>query len=82
MAGGHAYTTLGTTTVTKDGNEVRLVKVRNPWGAEDYNGPWSDNSNLWTPELRTQVQGASGDADISNEGIFYMDITTYRTNFK
>ena len=24
---------------------------------------------------------ALGDADVSDEGVFYMDITTYRTNF-
>ena len=34
LVGGHAYTTIGTMTIQKDGNDVRLVKVRNPWGKE------------------------------------------------
>ena len=81
LAGGHAYTTIGVTTVTgADGNEVRLVKVRNPWGSEGYTGPWSDKSDIWTPELRQQVSDALGDADDDNEGIFYMDIDSYIAN--
>lgn len=41
----HAYTVLGVTEV--DGN--KLVKMRNPWGAEKYEGPWSDSDTTnWT----------------------------------
>ena len=62
------------------GEDVRLVKVRNPWGEEGYNGPWNDSSELWTDDLRQQVSEALGDADIENEGTFYMDIDSYRVN--
>jgi len=81
LPGGHAYTIIGITTVQKNGEEVRLIKVRNPWGSEEYTGPWSDSSSEWTPELRAEVASKMGGADKKDDGIFYMDITTYRTNF-
>jgi len=49
---------------------VRLVKVRNPWGTEGYHGPWSDESDMWTDELRAEVDLVSDKRD----GFFYMAI--------
>lgn len=50
---GHAYTLLSAAEVLDiNGNTVRLVKLRNPWGSGEWNGDWSDNSPLWTEELR------------------------------
>ena len=35
------------------GNKVeKLVKLRNPWGKQDWVGDWSDVSPKWTSELR------------------------------
>lgn len=48
----HAYTILGTYTLS---NGVQLVKIRNPWGREKYHGPWSDDSELWTPVFEREV---------------------------
>ena len=77
MAGGHAYTTLGALK-TKDaqGNDLRLVKVRNPWGWEVYHGPYSDSSDLWTDELRQETGYAW-----ANDGVFWIDIKTYKEEF-
>jgi len=46
---GHAYSlTKVVTASTLDGLEVRLVRIRNPWGNEvEWNGPWSDQSEEW-----------------------------------
>ena len=51
---GHAYTVLETKLITdiRDNSEVKLVKIRNPWGAEDYKGAYSDSSDKWTDDLR------------------------------
>jgi hypothetical protein len=50
---GHAYTLLSAAEVLDiNGNTVRLVKLRNPWGSGEWNGDWSDQSPLWTDELR------------------------------
>ena len=77
----HAYTTLGVTELETDDGTVRLVKVRNPHNTEYYTGNWSDYSNLWTPAYRKAVNEASGDAYPNDEGIFYMDIDTYKEYF-
>lgn len=52
LSGGHLYSVLGAVVLkTKDG-PVRLIEIRNPWGTERYNGPWSDDDKKWTDELR------------------------------
>ena len=39
LAGRHAYTVLG---VADDISGLpKLIKLRNPWGMQRYNGPWS-----------------------------------------
>lgn len=53
---GHAYGLIAATTVTdKFGEEVKILKLRNPWGSFEWNGAWSDTSECWTPQLQKQV---------------------------
>lgn len=47
IAGGHAYSLLGGYEIMHNGQVVRLVKLRNPWGDVEWTGNWSDNSPLW-----------------------------------
>ena len=73
---GHAYTVLGT--VTLDNNDkTRLVKIRNPWGAEGYNGDWGDKSDKWTQADKDKV----GFVDNMKDGIFYMSIEDFHKWF-
>ncbi|KAF8747179.1 Cysteine proteinase [Rhizoctonia solani] len=51
----HAYSVLEALEV----NGKRFLRMRNPWGQSEWNGPWSDGSKEWThewlarlPELR------------------------------
>ena len=46
---GHAYSLTGVALAQMDsGDEVALIRVRNPWGNEkEWNGPWSDESEEW-----------------------------------
>ena len=74
---------IGTGVFDTPNGRLGLVKVRNPWGRERYSGPYSDNSPLWTPELREQVHEALGDAlEPSGEGYFFMDKASYKLNFE
>ena len=53
LALGHAYTVIGVKELTDaNGNSIRLVKMRNPWGSETYDDDYSDDSELWTDALR------------------------------
>ena len=69
LAQGHAYSLVN---IHELSNGVKLIKIRNPWGTETYNGPWSDTSDKWTQELREEV-GHTNPGD----GFFYIDINSY-----
>lgn len=42
----HAYMVMSTHVVTDaSGTSHNLLRVRNPWGIAEYDGPWSDGSS-------------------------------------
>lgn len=54
VACSHAYTILHTAEITRaDGSKVKILQCRNPWGAEQYNGPWADSWSGWTDHDKT-----------------------------
>ena len=53
------------------------MKLRNPWGSGEWKGDWSDESDLWTPELRRQV----GMESAADDGVFCIDLENYMTYF-
>ena len=70
---------MGVKKITDDsGKEVKLVKVRNPWGTEKYNGDYSDSSAKWTSDAMRKRAGLVK----ANDGEFFMPINLYRTNFE
>ena len=73
----HAYTVLAPVLLTDAaGKEIKLLKMRNPWGAEDYDGAYSDKSPLWTPALREQAGSVIG-----NDGEFFIPLADYKKSF-
>lgn len=44
---GHAYTFLNAVNLKHQGQLVKLVQLRNPWGKGQYKGKWSDRDPLW-----------------------------------
>lgn len=60
----HAFSLLKVRNV----NGTRLCQIRNPWGNDiEWNGAWSDNSELWTPEMMDAVNFTKAD-----DGTFWM----------
>ena len=65
LVAGHAYTLLAAKETSQGHN---LVCLRNPWGNFEWQGAWSDHSDLWTPALRAEM-----DADqAEDDGKFWM----------
>ena len=56
------------------GNDVRLVKMRNPWGTEKYHSDYSDSSSLWTDASRAKAGSAK---KAKNDGEFFVPIDIY-----
>ena len=78
---GHAYALIAARRV--DGH--RLIWLRNPWGAFEWTGAWSDGDARWTPEFKHKVAAAVGvdAADVirSNDGSFWMGYADFVKNF-
>ncbi|CAM5154818.1 unnamed protein product [Natator depressus] len=44
---GHAYSVTGAKQINFRGQNVNLIRMRNPWGEVEWTGAWSDNSSEW-----------------------------------
>jgi len=55
---------------------VRLVKLHNPHGGNEWNGKWSDDDSSWTPSMKAAV----GMTEVE-DGIFYMQLEEYLQYF-
>lgn len=69
----HAYAVLD----TYEGYGEKLVKVRNPWGQSEWQGPWSDGSAEWTAEWLQRLDHKFGD-----DGIFWMSYNDFLKTYK
>ncbi|XP_029956197.1 calpain-2 catalytic subunit-like [Salarias fasciatus] len=69
----HAYTVTGVTEVTYYGSKVRLVRVMNPWGKQEWTGKWNDKSDMWdrvNPEDREKCFNRE-------DGEFWMELEDF-----
>lgn len=83
LALSHAYSILkAVEEEDEEGNKVRLVLIRNPWGKRawngvgEWNGPWSDGSKEWTPYWMNKLNHRFGD-----DGEFWMSYDDLRSKF-
>ena len=59
--GGHAYSILDVREArTTRGEAVRLLRVRNPHGCTEWNGEWSDQSDMWAQLVDCDSGGGAG----------------------
>lgn len=68
----HAYSLISAHKI----GSLKLIKIRNPWGSKEWNGDWSDNSTLWTDDLKQKLEFESKD-----DGIFFISYEDYMKFF-
>jgi hypothetical protein len=72
IEGGHAYAVLK----AWEEGDLKLLKLRNPWGEVEWEGDWSDGSKLWTPDMMTKLGHTFGD-----DGVFWMSYKDFLKHF-
>ncbi|XP_034066665.1 calpain-3-like [Gymnodraco acuticeps] len=60
-------------------SKVRLVRLRNPWGQVEWNGPWSDNSKEWTTLSKTEKEKLQHQS--AEDGEFWMSFEDFKKNY-
>ena len=73
IIGGHAYSMTHAITLS---NGQNLIKMRNPWGNSEWTGAWSDNSKLWTDDLKEKFGCTKED-----DGTFFIEFEDYIPRF-
>ena len=68
----HSYSILS----THEFQNHRILKLRNPWGKFEWNGDFSDNSKLWTNEMKDKVGYSNAD-----DGVFCMKLEDFKKHF-
>ena len=76
LVSGHAYSLLDIKDVDYNG-KTTLIKLRNPWSKEKYNGPWKDGDSKWTDARKQQVGGLT----VKDDGAFWMEYKTFLRYF-
>uniref|UniRef100_A0A8C4U2G9 Calpain 9 n=1 Tax=Falco tinnunculus TaxID=100819 RepID=A0A8C4U2G9_FALTI len=76
---GHAYSVTGISEVSYRGQQVQLIRIRNPWGNVEWNGPWSDNSPEWHSVSLSEQRRLSQTA--LDDGEFWMRFEDFKVHF-
>ncbi|XP_042341093.1 calpain-9 [Plectropomus leopardus] len=75
---GHAYSITGLEEITVRGRKVQLIRIRNPWGQVEWNGPWSDKSRNWDSVDAAQKNRILQKSD---DGEFWMEFEDFKQNY-
>nr|XP_033499272.1 calpain-3 isoform X1 [Epinephelus lanceolatus] len=60
-------------------SKVRLVRLRNPWGQVEWNGPWSDNSKEWVTLSKAEKEKLQHQS--AEDGEFWMSFEDFKKNY-
>uniref|UniRef100_G3NNN5 Calpain-3 n=1 Tax=Gasterosteus aculeatus aculeatus TaxID=481459 RepID=G3NNN5_GASAC len=60
-------------------SKVRLVRLRNPWGQVEWNGPWSDNSKEWANLSAAEKEKLQHQS--AEDGEFWMSFEDFKKNY-
>uniref|UniRef100_G3NNP2 Calpain-3 n=1 Tax=Gasterosteus aculeatus aculeatus TaxID=481459 RepID=G3NNP2_GASAC len=76
---GHAYSVTAVDEVKRKDSKVRLVRLRNPWGQVEWNGPWSDNSKEWANLSAAEKEKLQHQS--AEDGEFWMSFEDFKKNY-
>jgi len=57
-------------------DNIKLVKLRNPWGRKEWNGAWSDTSDEWNGKIGSQIKAMTS-YTLGDDGCFFMRIEDF-----
>ncbi|XP_071215120.1 calpain-9 isoform X1 [Salvelinus alpinus] len=77
----HAYSVTGLENVKTKYETVELVRVHNPWGKIEWEGPWSDMNGPEWSHVREEEQKRL-DRVQKEDGEFWMAVSDFRQNFE
>ncbi|XP_036811298.1 calpain-3-like isoform X1 [Oncorhynchus mykiss] len=79
---GHAYSVTAVEECKQSQHKepkVRLVRLRNPWGQVEWNGPWSDNSKEWVSLSKGEKDKLQHQS--AEDGEFWMAFEDFKKNY-
>ncbi|KAM9190776.1 calpain-3 isoform 2-T2 [Mergus octosetaceus] len=76
---GHAYSVTAVEETTFKGEKIRLVRLRNPWGQVEWNGPWSDKSEEWN--FINEAEKIRLQHKIAEDGEFWISFEDFMRHF-
>ncbi|XP_050752894.1 calpain-3 isoform X5 [Gymnogyps californianus] len=76
---GHAYSVTAVEETTFKGAKIRLVRLRNPWGQVEWNGPWSDKSEEWN--FINEAEKIRLQHKIMEDGEFWISFEDFMRHF-
>ncbi|KAM8807704.1 calpain-3 [Eudromia elegans] len=76
---GHAYSVTAVEETTFKGEKIRLVRLRNPWGQVEWNGPWSDKSEEWN--FINESEKSRLQHKIAEDGEFWISFEDFMRHF-
>lgn len=78
---GHSYAIVTIADVQgADGNHYKLIKLRNPWINEIWRGNWSDESPLWTADIKRKLKYHPERTGMNQFWMSLRDFFTYFTS--
>lgn len=60
-------------------DKLTMIRMRNPWGEREWNGPWSDSSEEWKKVSKSEREKIG--VTVQDDGEFWMTFDDFISNF-
>ncbi|XP_030007141.1 calpain-5 [Sphaeramia orbicularis] len=60
-------------------DKLTMIRMRNPWGEREWNGPWSDSSEEWKKVSKSEREKIG--VTVQDDGEFWMTFDDFVSNF-